>query len=162
MWWVSMRPVSELLKGYPRVIELPLEWGDMDAFQHVNNAVYFRWFESARIAYFQDVGLLELMESTGVGPILASTECRFRIPLTYPDTISVGARVPQIGDDRFVMEYLILGHASGKVAANGTGLIVTFDYRDGGKAPLPGDLRERLLAFEGEVGNQPGPMPGRS
>ncbi len=155
-----MRRVSELLASYPRVIELPLQWGDMDAFRHVNNTVYFRWFESARIAYFQEVGLLDSMERTGVGPILASTDCRFRLPLTYPDRVAVGARVPRIGDDRFVMEYLVVGRQSGKAAAEGTGLIVTFDYREGRKAPLPGDLRQRLLDFEGGVGNTPAEMGG--
>lgn len=134
----------------------------MDAFQHVNNTVYFRWFESARIGYFEAVGLLDSMERTGVGPILASTECRFRVPLEYPDTVSVGARVPRIGDDRFVMEYLVVGHQSGKTAAHGTGLIVTFDYRQGSKAPLPGELRERLIGVESGVGNEPAPMSAGS
>ncbi len=153
-----MRRVTELLESYPRIVELPLQWGDMDAFEHVNNTVYFRWFESARIAYFEEVGLLDSMARTGVGPILASTDCRFRIPLTYPDTVAVGARVPRIGDDRFVMEYLVVGRRSGEAAAQGTGLIVTFDYRAGRKAPLPAELRERLMAFEGGVGNVPDSM----
>jgi acyl-CoA thioester hydrolase len=153
--------VNDLLAKFPRVIELPLEWGDMDAFQHVNNTVYFRWFESARIAYFQDVGLLDSMATTGVGPILASTDCRFRIPLDYPDTVSVGARVPRVGADRFVMEYLVVGHRSAKAAANGTGLIVSFDYRAGRKAPLPADIVERLRGFEATAGNQPESMAAR-
>ena len=153
--------MTEPLANYPKVIELPLEWGDMDAFQHVNNTVYFRWFESARISYFEAVGLLDSMERTGVGPILASTECRFRIPLSYPDKVSVGARVPEIGDDRFVMEYAVVGHQSGKIAAEGRGLIVTFDYGAGRKAPLAAEVRERLLAFESESGNRPVAMAGR-
>ncbi len=154
--------MNDLLAGYPCVIELPLEWGDMDAFQHVNNTVYFRWFESARIAYFEAVGLLDSMERTGVGPILASTDCRFRIPLDYPDTVSVGARVPSVGGDRFVMEYLVVGQRSGKAAANGSGLIVTYDYQAGKKAPLPAELLQSLRTLEAKVGNQPTEMPRSS
>ena len=149
--------MEDLLASYPRVIELPLEWGDMDAMRHVNNTVYFRWFESARIAYFLDVGLLQSMESTGVGPILASTDCRFRMPLEYPDTVSVGTRVPKIGDDRFQMEYVVVGHRAGQVAAQGSGLIVTYDYRAGRKAPIPDSVRERTIEIERDVGNEPQP-----
>jgi acyl-CoA thioester hydrolase len=150
------------LESYPEAVEVPLAWGEMDAFQHVNNAVYFRWFESARIAYFRRVGALEVMESTGVGPILASTDCRFRIPLTYPDTVSVATRVPLIGEDRFTMEYVVLSHEHDRIAAQGSGLIVTFDYRQNRKAPIPVELRERVLALEESRGNRPEPMPARS
>jgi acyl-CoA thioester hydrolase len=153
--------MKEHLESFPMVIEVPLAWGEMDAFQHVNNAVYFRWFESARIAYFRHVGTLEIMERTGVGPILASTDCRFRIPLTYPDTVSVGTRVSRIGEDRFVMDYRVASHESGKVAAQGTGTIVTFDYRQKRKAPIPDEMRVHILAYEDGVGNTPEPMPPR-
>ena len=67
--------------------------GDIDLLGHVNNVVYFRWFESARIAYFDKVRMWEFGETVGIGPILHSINCRYRIPLTYPDTVSVGARV---------------------------------------------------------------------
>ncbi len=150
--------MREILEHYPTVVELPLEWGDMDAFAHVNNTVYFRWFESARIAYFERVGLLDSMERTGVGPILAQTDCRFRIPLDYPDTVSVGTRVPTLGEDRFVMEYVVVGHRLGKIAAQGAGLIVTFDYEAGKKAPLPEDVRERLESLERTAGNETQPL----
>ncbi len=67
--------MDALLINFPVVIELPLAWGEMDAFQHVNNVAYFRYFESARIAYFSKLDLLMLMNQTGIGPILKSTGC---------------------------------------------------------------------------------------
>ena len=85
--------MEELLKGYPVVIVTPVAWGEMDSLQHVNNIIYFRYFESARMAYFNQLDIWSYMNETGIGPILASTECRFRIPLTYPDTVSIGTRV---------------------------------------------------------------------
>jgi acyl-CoA thioester hydrolase len=140
---------SELLAGYPVVIDVPLAWGEMDAFQHVNNAVYFRWFESARIAYFLRIGYDALKESEGLGPILASTSCRFRIPLDYPDTVSVATRVPELGEDRFRMEYLVVSHRHSEVAAQGDGWIVSYDYRKGGKCPLPDAVRRAIAELEG-------------
>src|SRR5437016_14684059 len=96
-----------LLADFPVVVEQAVVWGDMDSYQHVNNAVYFRYFENARLEYFRRMGWFDYEERTGIGPILAATEARFRKPLTYPDTISVGVRVAELGADRFPMEHRI-------------------------------------------------------
>jgi acyl-CoA thioester hydrolase len=121
----------------------------MDAFQHVNNTVYFRFFESARIAYFERMGVSGAAgASGGVGPILHSTACRFRAPVTYPDTVRVGARVVDVGDDRFRMEYAVVSEALGRVAATGDGLVVTFDYGAGTKVSLPAAWRRGIEAVE--------------
>src|SRR5262245_65507442 len=93
---------AELVK-YPAVIELPVQWGDQDAFGHVNNVVYFRWMESARIAYFQQGGLSDLMSNQGVGPILASIKCDYRRQLDFPDALLIGASVASIGRSRLRM-----------------------------------------------------------
>jgi acyl-CoA thioester hydrolase len=140
--------MRELLETYPVVIEAAVAWGEMDSMGHVNNIVYFRYFESARIAYFERVGFMAHMGETGVGPILASTQCRFRLPLAYPDTVSVGARVSETGDDRFVMQYLVVSHRHAKAAAEGEGLVVCFDYRAQKKAPLPQEVRARIRDLE--------------
>jgi len=140
--------MSDPLGGFPVVVTSPVVWGEMDAFQHVNNTVYFRYFESARIAYFERLQFMELMQGTGVGPILASTQCRFKIPLTYPDTVDIGVRVTDVGDDRFVMRYAVVSRRFGKIAAEGEGLIVAFNYRENRKAPLPDEIRQRIAALE--------------
>jgi len=143
--------MKQLLEDYPVVIEIPIAWGEMDAFQHVNNVAYFRYLESVRIAYFQELDLMEIMKRTGIGPILASVQCRFKIPLTYPDTVSVGVRVSEMGQDRFTMEHTVVSHRLEKVAAVGEGLIISFNYRENEKAPLPAEVRERIQALEGTV-----------
>jgi acyl-CoA thioester hydrolase len=140
--------MKELLDAYPVIIEIPIAWGDMDAFQHVNNTVYFRHFESARIAYFEKIEAMQVMEETGVGPILAATNCVYKIPLTYPDTVFVGARVDRIEEDRFTMSYATVSNKHGKLAASGTGAIVTFDYRKGCKAPVPEEIIVRIHSLE--------------
>lgn len=145
--------MRELLKTYPVVIETPIAWGEMDSLQHVNNIVYFRYFESARMAYFERLGLWDYMGETGVGPILASTACKFRLPLTYPDTVSVGARVSEIDGDRFVMKYVVVSHRHEKAAAEGEGLVVAYDYRALQKAALPEEIRRRIEALEAGVGS---------
>jgi acyl-CoA thioester hydrolase len=143
--------MKNLLKHCPVIIETPIAWGQMDAFRHLNNTAYFRFFESGRIAYFEKLNMLEYMEETGVGPILASTACRFRIPLTYPDTVSIGTRVSDVQADRFTMEYYVASHKHEKIAAEGTGLIVCFNYNENKKTSIPGEVRRRIESLEALV-----------
>ena len=139
---------GELLAGYPVVVEIPVAWGDMDYFRHVNNIVFFRYFESARIEYLQRIGFRALEAGNQVGPILSATGCRFRRPLTWPDTVRVGARVSSVGADRFEMEYRLVSTAQNSVAAEGTGTLVSYDYALGRKVPLPGQIRAAIEALE--------------
>ena len=143
--------VAELLEDFKVTFETPVAWGEMDAFNHVNNIVYFRYFESARIAYFRAVGFDVVMKSSRVGPILASTSCRYRRALSYPDRVTVGARaeVDSLADDRFQMTYRVVSHHQLAVAADGDGLIVSYDYERNAKAPLPDAVRDAILNLDG-------------
>lgn len=140
--------MDDLLKDFPVVVELPVVWGEMDARQHVNNAVYFRYFESDRTLYFEKLGVWKMIGDTGVGVILASINCRFRIPLTFPDKISVGVRVINIQEDRFTVEHRIVSHHHQKIAAEGDGLLVAYDYNALKKAALPDAFRQRIQELE--------------
>lgn len=140
--------LDALLEGFPVRVETPVAWGDMDFFRHVNNIVFFRYFESARIAYLERIGFHEESAHGGVGPILASTGARFRRPLTYPDSVVVGARTVEVGADRFSMEYRLVSRALGAVAAEGEGLLVSYDYPAGRKAPLPEPVRAAIAELE--------------
>jgi acyl-CoA thioester hydrolase len=145
---------SELLAGYPVVVELPVVWGEMDSYRHVNNAVYFRYFETARLEYFRRLGWFEYEEQTGVGPILQATSARFRRPLTYPDTIWVAARVPDVQEDRFTMEHRLVSRKLAAVAAEGTGTVVTYHYARGAKVAIPDELRRRIAELEAITGRE--------
>ncbi|HEV2150017.1 MAG TPA: thioesterase family protein [Longimicrobiaceae bacterium] len=137
-----------LLEGFPVVVDIPVHWGEMDYFRHVNNTVFFRYFESARIAYLDRIGFRAERAEAGMGPILASTHARFRRPLTYPDTVRVGARTTEVGEDRFTMEYRLVSTEQRAVAAEGGGVLVSFDYAAGRKAPLPEGVRTAIRRLE--------------
>ena len=136
------------IDGYPVVIEIPIAWGEMDAFQHVNNVVYFRYFESARIAYFGRLKMMDIMNRTGIGPILAATSCRFKTPLTYPDTVLIGAKVAVIEADRFIMDHCVVSKKHQKIAAEGDAVIVAFNYRENKKTVMPEELKQLILDIE--------------
>jgi len=141
--------MQDLLKDYPVIVEQAVAWGDMDAALHVNNTVYFRYFETGRINYFDAVGFTNF---TSVGPILAETNCRYKFPLIYPDTISIGTRTlpDSFYEFGFVMEYVVVSHQHQQVAAKGTARIVTFDYAKRQKAPVPEVLKNKILEFENQ------------
>jgi acyl-CoA thioester hydrolase len=146
-----METVTSLIQPYPASLEIPVQWGDMDAAQHVNNTVYLRWFESARIHYFNH--LLNFMDFSGeaaVGPILAEVSCKYKIPVTFPDTVTSSARIlpDSLSEFGFVMQHVIVSHRHGRIAAEGTARLVCYDYNALRKAPLPAALRERILAIE--------------
>lgn len=142
-----------LLTGFPIVAQLPVQWGEMDAYGHLNNAVFFRFFESARILFLEECGFLASYDEDKVGAILHSTSCRFRRPLYYPDTALVGTRAGEVLKDRFSMDYRVVSSAHDEVAAEGTSIVVSFDYQARKKVPLPKRVREGITALV----NRPSP-----
>lgn len=140
-----LAPVS--LDDFPVQIRFPLHWGEMDALGHVNNTRFFAWFESARIATFQRIGV-DASAPRRVGPILATTTCDFLIPVVYPGTIVVGCRVSKIGTTSMTFEYLVFRDDALDVpVARGSSVIVMIDYASGAKVPVPEEVRARVAAL---------------
>jgi YbgC/YbaW family acyl-CoA thioester hydrolase len=98
-------PIDTTLGRHPVSVSIPVAWGEMDAFQHVNNVVYVRWLETARMVYFERIGLVDRVRDEGVGPILARTAIDYRRPVKYPDTVHVSATVTRIGGSSFTMAF---------------------------------------------------------
>ena len=141
----------ELLTGYPVIIDQMVAWGEMDPFQHLNNVIYFRYFENVRVEYMRRLGWFEFQKETGIGPILASTQARYRRAVTYPDQLLVGARISAIGSDRFTMDYRIVSQQQKEIVTVGEGVVVTYHYADGKKVPIPDLLRQRIEQIEGKA-----------
>jgi acyl-CoA thioester hydrolase len=140
--------VKALLHDFPVVVPNAVAWAEMDAFRHVNNAVFFRYFENARIAYLTRIGLSDQRDD-GIGPILHSTHARFRRPLRYPDVAWTGARVMEVLSDRFTMEYRIVSEQDGVIVADGGAVVVSYDYVRKEKADLPLTVRSSIDALSG-------------
>lgn len=146
-----------MIAQYPGVVEVPVAWGEMDAYGHVNHIVYFRYVDTARIAYFEKLEYPDFVDRNSLGPILASTSCRFRAPLAFPDHVSIGARVARLDEDRLVMFYAVFSHRLQRVAAEGDGMVVCFNYRENRKAMLPAALIRKIAELEGTTAS---PDPG--
>ena len=123
-------------KLYPVVVANRVAWGEMDAYAHLNNIVFFRYFENARIDFFNSLGNFRSGLPESIGPILADTSCKYKAPVTFPDTCYSGARVTEIREYDFLMEYAIFSKTQNCVVATGTGRVVSYDYVNNCKAPV--------------------------
>ena len=140
--------MAENAKKYSLQLTQKVQWGEMDSFNHVNNSVYFRYFENARIAYFDETGINQHMQECKVGPILGSTECKFLAPLTYPDTVDIFTRVIAIKEKRFTMEYMVFSHQLNREVAVGKGEIVYFDYAANRTSEIPENILSQIQLVE--------------
>jgi len=140
--------MDKLLSEFSFKTQMNVEWGDMDALQHVNNVEYFKYFQKARIAYFEKNSSEDLFVESRISTILASTECKFIYPLKYPDTISIGVRVDSMADQYFTMKYAVISHKNQKLVAIGGAKVVMFDYDKNMKASVPQEVKKQILNFE--------------
>ena len=140
----------ELLKNYPSQLNIPVQWGDMDAAQHVNNTVYLRWMESARIQLFnQYLDFSNFATGNGIGPILAEVSCKYKLPVTFPDQIVAAARVlpDSLTEFGFDIQSIIVSQKHQRIAAEGIARIVCYDYANLCKSPIPAELIAKILAI---------------
>lgn len=133
--------------NYPVSIEIPVAWGEMDAFGHVNNVVFFRYFESARIAYFQAVIGNKIKSKTFV-PILAQTECQYLRPVYFPDTLVAESAVSQVGRTSITMEYRLLSKEQNEIVAQGKAVVVNVDPETGKGCPLTEETKESISRLQ--------------
>ena len=140
--------------NWPVKTELPIQWGDMDAFSHVNNVIYIRWFETARIELFIDlwggrgVNLQEILDGDGVGPILANFNINYHLPLLYPDIVHINTRISKVGNSSFGVSHQLFSKNNGnKLIASADSVVVMYNYQKGEKFLLSDDQLKKLKGY---------------
>lgn len=131
-------------------LELPVQWGDMDAAQHVNNTVYLRWMESARIEMFLKMsdGKLDFKK---IVPILAWQDCKYIFPVTFPDRISISLNILELHEDRVLCEGKIYSKKHERIVAISKSLLMAYDTMELKKHPFPQAWRKSFIDFYGEA-----------
>lgn len=147
----SVNNHPEALAHYPVIHHQPIHWGEMDAFNHLNNVVYYRYAESARIGYLQTLGMFDGSMAT----VLAQSSCQYLRPVTYPDTLLLGVRCQRLGNTSIVMEYSYYSTAQDTIVATAEAVVVRLDSDGKRKLPWTEEERARLLALEAKVGHVP-------
>lgn len=131
----------------PVELKLRIDWSELDLFGHVNNVAILKYIQAARVSYWEQIGLMSQYETTGIGPMLASTSCEFRKPLFYPGSISVRTGIETIGNTSFVLKHIILNE-KGEPAAEAKDVVVVYDFAKGVKSPFTAMLREAVESVE--------------
>ncbi|MCC6379070.1 MAG: acyl-CoA thioesterase [Burkholderiales bacterium] len=112
----------------------PIRWGDMDALGHVNNTVYFRYMEQARIEWLEAQRRRGAVPE-GTGIVVVNASCTFLVPLAYPGEVEVRMYLGGAGRTSIESRYEL--DCAGERAANGAAKIVWVDYANGRPVPLP-------------------------
>lgn len=137
---------DDFVSQFPVCLDIDVQWGEMDAFGHVNNAVYLRYFESARIAYMRQ--LPKSLLDSGVVPVIAETACRFRRPVAFPDRLTVGCTITELHEYGFAQEYEIFSREQGTVVTTGVARVVLLDKRSQQKALVAPELHQQIQQLE--------------
>lgn len=138
------------LLDYPLVYTQQVAWGDMDAFGHVNNVMYYRYVESARLAYIERTGIL----SSNILTVVASNQCKYLKPVFYPDQLSIGARIEELRNSAFRMHYLLWSEQQQSIVAEAEAVIVCVDKVNMQKTLIPELTRHKLKEFELTIGHK--------
>jgi acyl-CoA thioester hydrolase len=134
----------------PVCIRQDVAWGELDALGHVNHTVFLRWFENARFAWLERVGIAALMrESAGaIGPILAHIHCDYRAPVGFPETIFASARCSRLGRSSATLVNRIWSVQREAIVAEGEVVIVLRDYQAGRSMAFPVVIRAAIEALD--------------
>ena len=135
---------------------IEVRFRDCDAMGHVNNAVYFTYFEQARAVLAETLGLRRELARTGLGVILAHASCDYKAQVVFGDQVDVGMRVAAVGRTSFTSEFEVRRVRDEAVVAAGRSVQAVFDYAAGRTAPVPDGLRAKLEALAAGASAAPG------
>ena len=125
-----------------------VRYSDLDPQGHLNNARYLTYFEQARINYIVHIGLWQGGSFLDMGVIVANAQVNFLFPVFFGQNLRVGVRVTHLGNKSMDMEYSLLDVDNNQELANGSTVLVAYDYQSGKTVPIPEEWRERIMEFE--------------
>jgi acyl-CoA thioester hydrolase len=134
--------------GFKFYHAIEVRYGDLDPQGHVNNANYLTYFEQARIAYIQHLGLWQPGSFLNIGIIMADAHVTFRAAVLFGQKIRVGVRVTRLGNKSLDMEYQMEDANTGQVVATGSSVLVAYEYASQRTIPVPDNWRSVMHAFE--------------
>ena len=140
---MAERPEPHRLADYPHSQSITTRWMDNDAYGHVNNVVYYSYFDTVVNTYLIGKGALDIEAGPVIG-LVVETGCRYFAPLTYPETVTAGLRVASLGRSSVRYEVGLFGQGSETAAAQGHFVHVYVDRATRRPVELPAALRQAL------------------
>jgi len=139
----SDKPQAEARAGYKVFRDLGTRWMDNDAYGHVNNVVYYSWFDTAVNAYLIERGALDIERSEVIGLVI-ETQCNYFAPLAFPQMVQAGIRVARLGSSSVRYEVGLFAQGEPLTAAKGHFIHVYVDRHSRRPVPLPPQLKSVL------------------
>lgn len=130
-------------------LKLRIDWAELDLFGHVNNVMFLKYAQAARLHYWEQIGLYESFKETGIGSMVASVSCHFRKPLYYPGDVVIQSTMLYIKNTSFSLQHLILDD-NGEIAAEATDIQVMYDFNKNEKLAVPQAIRDAVIRLEGK------------
>jgi acyl-CoA thioester hydrolase len=140
----DLKPRRQLRSGWRYFIEIQTRWGDNDAYGHVNNTVYYSWFDTAVNQWLIRKGLLDI-ERSPVVCLVVETGCSYFESVTYPEPVDLGIRVDKLGTSSVIYGLGVFRKGAEETAAVGRFVHVTVDRVTRRPVPMPDMLRAALL-----------------
>ncbi|MEX0968449.1 MAG: acyl-CoA thioesterase [Bacteroidia bacterium] len=128
---------------HPLQIKLRIDWSELDLFGHVNNVMFYKYIQSARVKFWEQIGLYGMYEKEGIAPLLASASIDFKKPLLYPGNTIIKYAPVFIKNTSFGLEYSIQDDNS-EIAALGKDTMVLYDFNKNRKLTIPDNLRMNI------------------
>lgn len=132
-------------------VPVTVRWGDMDSYGHVNNARYFTYCETARMAYFESIGIDTVTAKPDLGPAVVRVDCNFRRQVAHPASLDVGVRAAKLSGRSFMLEYGLFWSGTDDLAADGSSVCVWVDYVAEKALPIPDRLVEAIRDVDPDV-----------
>ena len=129
-------------------VTVPTRWIDQDSMGHVNSATYHTYFEIARMAYFEEMGLLALKVPGKFGPAVVSQTCNYRRQIFHPSDLSIGVRMLELRQRTCLLEYVVFVDDEEVHSADGQTVMAWVDYEQGKAIPLPEAFRDSVTTYE--------------
>lgn len=128
---------------------IEVRYSDLDPQGHVNNARYFSYTEQARVGYIRHLGLWEGGSFLDIGIIIAEAQMKFKAPILFGQTVQVGVRVSRLGNKSMSMLYNLEEAGTSMEFADGSSVLVAYNYHTEETIPIPDAWREAISDFEG-------------
>ncbi len=129
---------------------MEVRYGDLDPQGHLNNAKYLTYFEQSRVRYWTELGLFSPDQSfAGIGVIIADIHIQFHAPVFWGAAITVGVRTAKIGHKSLTVEQCLADAAGDKLYADGSVVLVAYDYGKRETIAVPDRWRLVISEFEG-------------
>ena len=142
------------IEDFPVVVAFPIQWGDQDALAHVNNVIYFRWWETGRVTYAKTVGMFGGDDADfarpRVGSVLAGMQCNFRKQLTWPDSVLVGSRIKRVGNSSLQIQHPLFSEKGDGLISAAVSTMVAFDFDQQKTIPVSDEIKAAIRKLEGD------------